>query len=41
MVFIAEKIVPVPTQDILSWIFDNVPYNQDKPVSGEALDRHR
>ena len=41
MVFLAEKIVPVPTQDILSWIFDEIPYDQDKPVSGEALDRHR
>lgn len=33
MVFLAEQILPIPEKDILSWIFDEVPYNQDQPVS--------
>ena len=32
MVFLAQETIPVPTQDILSWIFDDVPYDQHKPV---------
>ena len=32
MVFLAEDSIPVPTKDILSWIFDDVPYDQHKPV---------
>ena len=32
MVFLAKETIPVPTKDILSWIFDDVPYNQHKPV---------
>ena len=38
MVFLAEETMPVPTQDILSWIFDDVPYDQDKPVSDETFE---
>ena len=36
MVFLAEKTVPVPNKDIISWIFDEVPYHQDQPVSVHA-----
>ena len=32
MVFLAKESIPVPTKDILSWIFDDVPYDQHKPV---------
>ena len=32
MVFLAEETIPVPTKDILSWIFDDAPYDQHKPV---------
>lgn len=32
MVFLAKETIPVPTKDILSWIFDEVPYDQHKPV---------
>lgn len=33
MPFLAETTVPIPTQDILSWIFDEPKYDLDKPVS--------
>lgn len=33
MVFLAEQTVPVPTKDIISWIFDDLSYDGDKPVS--------
>jgi hypothetical protein len=33
MVFLAEKKVTIPTKDLLSWIFDDVPYDQHEPVS--------
>lgn len=32
MVFLAEKTVDIPTKDLLSWIFDNIPYDQDAMV---------
>ena len=32
MVFLAKETIPVPTKDILSWIFDDVPYDPNKPV---------
>ena len=32
MVFLAKETIPVPTKDILSWIFDDAPYDQHKPV---------
>lgn len=33
MVFLAEETMPVPAKDIASWIFDDIPYDQDQPVS--------
>ena len=33
MVFLAEQTIPVPHKDINSWIFDEVSYDQDQPVS--------
>ncbi|KAL8823903.1 MAG: hypothetical protein Q9191_005461 [Dirinaria sp. TL-2023a] len=32
MVFLAEQHIPIPTKDILSWTFDNVPYDRDEPI---------
>lgn len=32
MVFLAERTVAIPTKDILSWTFDQVPYDIDEPV---------
>lgn len=32
MVFLADSTVPVPTKDINSWIFDDVPYDLNRPV---------
>ncbi|KAI9735365.1 MAG: hypothetical protein M1818_006560 [Claussenomyces sp. TS43310] len=32
MVFTSERKAHIPTQDILSWIFDDVKYDQDKPI---------
>ncbi|PQE27174.1 AMP-binding enzyme protein [Rutstroemia sp. NJR-2017a WRK4] len=36
MVFLAEKKVTIPTKDLLSWTFDDVPYNQDDPIYIDA-----
>ena len=33
MVFLAEEILPVPGKDTLSWVFDDLSYDPDKPVS--------
>jgi hypothetical protein len=33
MPFLAETILPIPNKDILSWIFDEPQYDEDKPVS--------
>ncbi len=33
MVFLSEQTIPVPTKDLVSWIFDELPYDADKPVS--------
>lgn len=33
MHFKAEGSIPIPTKDVISWIFDDVPYDQDMPVS--------
>ena len=30
--FAAERHVPVPTKDLLSWTFDDPPFDQDEPV---------
>lgn len=37
MVFLAQETIPVPTKDILSWIFDDVPYDEHKPVRGASI----
>lgn len=36
MVFLAEKTIPISTKDILSWTFDQVPYDPDEPVRRHA-----
>ncbi|EEP79425.1 hypothetical protein UREG_04271 [Uncinocarpus reesii 1704] len=30
--FRPDEYLPLPTKDLLSWIFDNPPYDQDKPI---------
>ena len=40
MVFLAQQSIPIPGKDILSWIFDDVPYNQDQPVSNRSYILH-
>ena len=35
MPFLAEKHVDIPTKDILSWSFDELLYDEAKPVSAE------
>ncbi|CCD54855.1 similar to 4-coumarate-CoA ligase [Botrytis cinerea T4] len=41
MVFLAEKTVDIPTKDLLSWIFDNIPYDQDAMIYIDAADPSR
>ncbi|KAF2101590.1 amp dependent CoA ligase [Rhizodiscina lignyota] len=36
MPFFAEEHVQIPTQDILSWIFDRLPYDPDKKIYIDA-----
>jgi hypothetical protein len=31
--FKPDETVPIPTKDILSWMFDHQKYDPDKPVS--------
>lgn len=33
MPFLAKENVPIPTKDLLSWAFDDLSYDWDKPVS--------
>lgn len=33
MPFLANEHIDVPNKDILSWIFDDISYDWDKPVS--------
>jgi acyl-CoA synthetase (AMP-forming)/AMP-acid ligase II len=42
MPFLAKQHVPVPTKDILSWTFDDLSYDWDKPIYIDATnpDRH-
>ena len=40
MVFLSEHTVPVPEKDLVSWIFDHVPYDQDQPVSTDTQESH-
>jgi len=35
MPFLAEEHISIPSQDLLSWMFDNQTYNQDAPVSDQ------
>lgn len=35
--FRPDEYLPLPTKDILSWIFDSPSYDQDKPVCGLCL----
>ena len=38
MPFLAEERFPIPTTDLLTWMFDHcAPYDQDKPVCGSSL----
>lgn len=37
MVWLAEETVPIPAKDILSWMFDDVPYDPDEPVPSSNL----
>ncbi|KAF7879023.1 hypothetical protein EAF04_000223 [Stromatinia cepivora] len=41
MVFLAEKSVHIPTKDLLSWIFDDIPYDQDAKTYIDANDPSR
>ncbi|GAB7348711.1 hypothetical protein MBLNU459_g7450t1 [Dothideomycetes sp. NU459] len=41
MPFLAEKHVDIPSQDIVSWTFDHVSYDQDKPIYMDASDPSR
>lgn len=34
MPFLAEKHIPIPSKDLLSWMFDEQKFDQDKPVRG-------
>ena len=37
MPFLATDYIPLPTTDLLSWIFDKPLYDEDKPVSLQLL----
>ena len=37
MPFLAERKLPIPNKDLLSWTFDEPHYDVDKPVSRELL----
>lgn len=36
MIFEPAERVVLPTRDLLSFIFDDPPYDQDQPVSGRS-----
>jgi non-ribosomal peptide synthetase component E (peptide arylation enzyme) len=38
MPFLAKEHVPIPAEDLLSWIFDNLSYDWDTPVYIDAAD---
>ncbi|OAP55592.1 hypothetical protein AYL99_10565 [Fonsecaea erecta] len=38
MPFLAQKKVPIPNKDILSWMFDKPRFDQEKPVYVDAID---
>jgi hypothetical protein len=33
MPFLAQEQIPIPSKDLLSWMFDEQKYDADKPVS--------
>jgi 4-coumarate--CoA ligase len=33
MPFLAQEHIPIPSQDLLSWMFDHPTYDVDEPVS--------
>ena len=37
MPFLAQKTYPIPEQDLLSWTFDNLTYDQDEPIYIDGL----
>jgi len=39
--FAAKKHVELPSKDLLSWIFDDIRYDPDKPVPTYALQLQR
>ncbi|OAL20333.1 hypothetical protein AYO22_09045 [Fonsecaea multimorphosa] len=41
MPFLAQKRVPIPNKDILSWMFDEPKFDQEKPVYIDAIDPSR
>lgn len=41
MVFLAEQVLPIPQKDLISWIFDEVPYDQDQPIYIDAANPER
>lgn len=41
MPFFAKEHFPLSHKDIVSWIFDDLPYDQDKPIYIDALDEKR
>ncbi|KAF2088761.1 acetyl-CoA synthetase-like protein [Saccharata proteae CBS 121410] len=41
MPFLAEETYAIPNKDILSWIFDDIEYDVDKPVYVDAADPTR
>ncbi|EOD52969.1 putative 4-coumarate- ligase protein [Neofusicoccum parvum UCRNP2] len=41
MPFLAEEHLPIPDEDILSWIFDHVSYNWDMPIYIDAANPAR
>jgi hypothetical protein len=41
MPFLAKENVPIPTKDLLSWAFDDLAYDWDKPVSYATTNTHQ
>ena len=37
MPFLAEEHIDIPSRDLLSWIFDEQPYDEEKPVCVQPL----
>jgi hypothetical protein len=41
MPLLAKHLVPVPNTDLLSWMFDNPPYDEDMPIYIDAANPSR